>query len=75
MRREAYVNDQGAQASLVAATARSNRSKADQDPARWLLLAAEVHCRYVAVGGYEAALGTDRRRDGGGSPAADAWLS
>jgi len=47
-RREAYANDQGAAASLVAVTARSNRSKADQDPAQWLPPAAEVHCRYVA---------------------------
>ncbi|MBJ6622175.1 MULTISPECIES: HNH endonuclease family protein [Streptomyces] len=47
-RREAYANDQGADASLVAVTARSNRSKADQDPAQWLPPAAEVHCRYVA---------------------------
>lgn len=31
-RREAYANDQGAEPSLVAVTARSNRSKADQDP-------------------------------------------
>ncbi|WP_030420392.1 HNH endonuclease family protein [Streptomyces sp. NRRL F-5065] len=47
-RREAYANDQGAEASLVAVTARSNRSKADQDPAQWMPPAAEVHCRYVA---------------------------
>ncbi|WP_217130067.1 HNH endonuclease family protein [Streptomyces sp. AC558_RSS880] len=47
-RREAYANDQGAPASLVAVTARSNRSKADQDPAQWLPPAAEVHCWYVA---------------------------
>lgn len=47
-RREAYANDQGADASLVAVTARSNRSKADQDPAEWLPSAAEVHCQYVA---------------------------
>jgi hypothetical protein len=47
-RREAYANDQGAPASLVAVTARSNRSKADQDPAQWLPPAAEVHCRYIA---------------------------
>ncbi|MEU7400696.1 HNH endonuclease family protein [Streptomyces sp. NPDC044948] len=46
-RREAYANDQGAEASLVAVTARSNRSKADQDPAQWLPPAAEAHCRYV----------------------------
>ncbi|MGA5629534.1 HNH endonuclease family protein [Streptomyces cellulosae] len=47
-RREAYANDQGADASLVAVTARSNRSKADQDPAEWLPSATEAHCRYTA---------------------------
>ncbi|MFC8069723.1 HNH endonuclease family protein [Streptomyces sp. NPDC057293] len=46
--REAYANDLGADASLVAVTARSNRSKSDQDPATWLPPAAETHCRYVA---------------------------
>ncbi len=46
--REAYANDQGVAASLVAVTARSNRSKADQDPSTWLPPAADVHCRYVA---------------------------
>ncbi|MDQ1042015.1 HNH endonuclease family protein [Streptomyces sp. V4I2] len=48
LRREAYANDQGAKPSLVAATARSNRSKADQDPAEWLPPADDVHCRYAA---------------------------
>jgi hypothetical protein len=43
-----YANDQGAESSLVAVTARSNRSKADQDPAEWLPPAADVHCRYAA---------------------------
>ncbi|MEV7003884.1 HNH endonuclease family protein [Streptomyces sp. NPDC093982] len=47
-RREAYANDQGADQSLVAVTARSNRSKADQDPAQWLPPTADVHCRYLA---------------------------
>ncbi|MFE1460545.1 HNH endonuclease family protein [Streptomyces nigra] len=47
-RREAYANDQGQEASLIAVTARSNRSKADQDPAQWLPPAADAHCRYVA---------------------------
>ncbi|MEW2556977.1 HNH endonuclease family protein [Streptomyces zhihengii] len=46
-RREAYANDQGAHQSLVAVTARSNRSKADKDPAEWLPPAADVHCRYL----------------------------
>ncbi|MFI7396556.1 HNH endonuclease family protein [Streptomyces tendae] len=47
-RREAYANDQGTQTSLAAVTARSNRSKADQDPAQWMPPAAEAHCRYIA---------------------------
>jgi hypothetical protein len=49
-RREAYANDQGQgqEASLIAVTARSNRSKADQDPAQWLPPAADAHCRYAA---------------------------
>ncbi|MFB4420621.1 HNH endonuclease family protein [Streptomyces sp. QL37] len=46
-RREAYANDQGAAVSLVAVTARTNRQKADQDPAQWLPPAPEAHCRYV----------------------------
>lgn len=37
-----------AAASLVAVTARSNRSKSDQDPAEWMPPAAGVHCRYAA---------------------------
>ncbi|CAM5736433.1 hypothetical protein STENM223S_07692 [Streptomyces tendae] len=44
----AYANDQGAQTSLAAVTARSNRSKADQDPAQWMPPAAAAHCRYIA---------------------------
>ncbi|WOT40603.1 HNH endonuclease family protein [Streptomyces coeruleorubidus] len=47
-RRERYANDQGQEASLVAVTARSNRSKADQDPAQWLPPATGAHCRYAA---------------------------
>lgn len=47
-RREAYANDQGQAASLVAVTARSNRSKADQDPAEWLPPSADALCRYGA---------------------------
>ncbi|WP_422802262.1 hypothetical protein [Streptomyces rochei] len=44
----AYANDLGAAASLVAVTARSNRSKSDLDPAQWLPPAAEAYCCYVA---------------------------
>ncbi|MFE2853036.1 hypothetical protein ACFXJO_18125 [Streptomyces lavendulae] len=47
-RREAYANDLGQAAPLVAVTARSNRSKVDQDPAQWLLPSADVLCRYGA---------------------------
>lgn len=47
-RREAYANDQGQASSLVAVTARSNRSKADQDPAEWLPPPANALCRYAA---------------------------
>ncbi|WP_030221550.1 HNH endonuclease family protein [Streptomyces bikiniensis] len=46
-RREAYANDQGAAASLVAVTARTVRSKADQDPAAWVPPLPEAHCRYT----------------------------
>lgn len=47
-RREAYANDQGQPASRVAVTARSNRSKADGDPAEWLPPAPDALCRYGA---------------------------
>ncbi|MEV6886263.1 hypothetical protein [Streptomyces sp. NPDC051135] len=47
-RRETHANDQGAQTSLAAVTAHSNRSKADYGPARWMPPAAEAHCRYSA---------------------------
>ncbi|MBT2508622.1 HNH endonuclease [Streptomyces sp. ISL-98] len=47
-RREAYVNDLTAPTSLVAVTAASNRSKADQDPSTWLPTVNDVHCQYAA---------------------------
>ncbi|MGW0607742.1 HNH endonuclease family protein [Streptomyces sp. NPDC002640] len=47
-RREAYANDLGQSSSLVAVTARTNRSKADQDPSQWLPPATGAVCRYVA---------------------------
>ncbi|MEV6758243.1 HNH endonuclease family protein [Streptomyces sp. NPDC051214] len=47
-RREAYANDLGAEASLVAVTARSNRAKADKDPSQWLPPLPGAHCRYLA---------------------------
>ncbi|WP_145503739.1 HNH endonuclease family protein [Streptomyces sp. CFMR 7] len=47
-RREAYANDLAAGRSLVAVTARTNRSKADQDPAQWLPPLADARCSYAA---------------------------
>ncbi len=41
-RREAYANDLGQASSLVAVTARSKRTKADQDPAEWLPPSADA---------------------------------
>ncbi|MFF8469087.1 GmrSD restriction endonuclease domain-containing protein [Streptomyces griseus] len=46
-RREAYANDQGADASLAAVTARINRRKADKDPADWMPPSPDVQCRYT----------------------------
>jgi hypothetical protein len=46
-RREAYANDQGSTVSLIAVTARTNRSKADQDPADWMPPSPDAQCRYV----------------------------
>ncbi|MGV2922175.1 HNH endonuclease family protein [Streptomyces alfalfae] len=47
-RREAYANDLDAERSLIAVTAKSNRSKADQDPAQWLPPLADAYCTYAA---------------------------
>ncbi|WP_407565921.1 HNH endonuclease family protein [Streptomyces sp. 184] len=46
-RREAYANDLDTDASLIAVTARSNRSKSDQDPATWWVPAEGASCRYL----------------------------
>ncbi|GAB2607038.1 HNH endonuclease family protein [Streptomyces capparidis] len=46
-RREAYANDLGDARALVAVTARSNRSKADQDPTTWLPPEQAVICHYI----------------------------
>jgi hypothetical protein len=45
--REAYANDLGDARSLIAVSARSNRSKADQDPAQWLPSYEPYHCQYL----------------------------
>ncbi|MEE1931200.1 HNH endonuclease family protein [Streptomyces sp. TRM 70351] len=44
--REAYANDLGDHRALIAVTARSNRSKADQDPATWQPPARPYRCQY-----------------------------
>ncbi|WAX79626.1 HNH endonuclease family protein [Streptomyces sp. KMM 9044] len=44
--REAYANDLDDQRALIAVTARSNRSKADQDPATWQPPAETYRCQY-----------------------------
>ncbi|MFD9794202.1 HNH endonuclease family protein [Streptomyces sp. NPDC059070] len=45
--REAYANDLGADFALIAVSAASNRSKADQDPSTWLPPYADYRCHYV----------------------------
>ncbi|MFD0558706.1 uncharacterized protein DUF1524 [Stackebrandtia endophytica] len=47
-RRRAYANDLGDFRSLVAVSARTNRSKADQDPSTWMPPRAEARCQYIA---------------------------
>ncbi|MEU5825902.1 HNH endonuclease family protein [Streptomyces sp. NPDC047803] len=46
-RREAYANDLSAERSLVAVTAKTNRSKADKDPAAWMPPADSAACTYL----------------------------
>ncbi|MFE9855628.1 HNH endonuclease family protein [Streptomyces sp. NPDC005780] len=47
-RRQAYANDLDADRSLVAVTAKTNRSKSDQDPSTWLPPLADARCTYAA---------------------------
>ena len=46
--REAYANDLGDPRALIAVSAKSNRSKADQDPSTWLPPAVDYRCTYAA---------------------------
>ncbi|MFJ3673948.1 HNH endonuclease family protein [Streptomyces sp. NPDC090106] len=46
-RREAYANDLDAERSLVAVTAKTNRSKGAKDPAQWLPPADSALCTYL----------------------------
>jgi len=45
--REAYANDLGDSRSLVAVSARTNRSKADQDPSTWMPPYEDDRCQYI----------------------------
>ncbi|GGP93331.1 hypothetical protein GCM10010278_84160 [Streptomyces melanogenes] len=45
--REAYANDLDAGFALIAVSAASNRSKADQDPSTWLPPYTDYRCQYV----------------------------
>ncbi|MFI9833775.1 HNH endonuclease family protein [Streptomyces sp. NPDC051913] len=45
--RQAYANDLDDPRALIAVSATSNRSKADQDPATWQPPAAGYHCTYA----------------------------
>ncbi|GGP77877.1 HNH endonuclease family protein [Streptomyces melanogenes] len=45
--REDYANDLGDDRALIAVSAKSNRSKADQDPSTWLPPFAGYRCQYV----------------------------
>ncbi|MFJ8856188.1 HNH endonuclease family protein [Streptomyces sp. NPDC102437] len=47
-RRMRYANDLGAERSLVAVTAKTNRSKADKDPSEWMPPAESAKCTYLA---------------------------
>ncbi|SER21026.1 HNH endonuclease family protein [Actinokineospora terrae] len=47
-RRQDYANDLGESRALVAVTAKTNRSKADQDPATWLPPDPDAVCTYLA---------------------------
>ncbi|MFE2943366.1 HNH endonuclease family protein [Streptomyces sp. NPDC059255] len=46
--RQEYANDLSVERSLIAVSARTNRSKADQDPATWMPPAEGYRCQYVA---------------------------
>ncbi|MFE2046607.1 HNH endonuclease family protein [Streptomyces sp. NPDC059477] len=45
--RQAYANDLGDDRALIAVSATSNRSKADQDPATWQPPATGYRCTYA----------------------------
>ncbi|MFF3643404.1 HNH endonuclease family protein [Streptomyces sp. NPDC002564] len=46
--RQEYANDLGDSRSLIAVSAKSNRSKSDQDPATWMPPTEGDRCTYIA---------------------------
>ena len=47
-RREAFANDLSNPESLIAVSAKANRSKGDRDPAKWLPPNEQFRCEYIA---------------------------
>jgi len=45
--RTSFANDLSYEHSLIAVSARSNRSKSDRDPNNWMPPASSFHCQYV----------------------------
>ena len=45
--RRSFANDLAYEHSLIAVSARSNRSKSDRDPNNWMPPASSFHCQYV----------------------------
>jgi hypothetical protein len=45
--RETFANDLGYSESLIAVSAKSNRSKSDKDPADWMPTSSSYRCTYV----------------------------
>ncbi|WP_373309488.1 HNH endonuclease family protein [Streptomyces olivaceoviridis] len=72
--REAYANDLGDERALIAVSAASNRSRADQDPSTWLPSAAGYRCQYVT--GWVATMmrwGPERRHPRAGRDHRGPW--
>jgi hypothetical protein len=45
--RTSFANDLAYEHSLIAVSARSNRSKSDRDPNNWMPATSSFHCQYV----------------------------
>ena len=49
-KRQAYANDLGYKASLIAVSASSNRSKGDREPQAWMPTRPGYQCAYASGG-------------------------